>query len=174
MNDPTQVQVPALVVMGVSGSGKTTLAQALAQATGLDFVEGDDLHSPANIAKMRRGEPLDDDDRAPWLAVIGRRLAESKRSAHGVVISCSALKLAYRNALRVDPRVRFIFLDADLDQIEQRLARRQGHFMPRALITSQFDTLERPLPFESDVLTVPAELQLDELVRRVDGFLGPR
>jgi gluconokinase len=174
MNEPTQVQVPALVVMGVSGSGKTTLAQALARDMSLDFVEGDDLHSPANIAKMRRGEPLDDDDRTPWLAAIGQRLADSKRYPHGVVISCSALKLVYRRALRVDPRVRFIFLDANRDQIEQRLARRPGHFMPRTLMASQFDTLERPLPTESDVLTVPAALPLDELERRVEGFLEGR
>jgi gluconokinase len=171
MNDGAGTQVPALVVMGVSGSGKTTLAQAVARAMALDFVEGDDMHSPGNIAKMRRGEPLNDHDRAPWLAAIGLRLADSRRSSHGVVISCSALKLAYRNALRIDQRVRFLFLDAHRDLIEQRLSRRQGHFMPRGLVASQFDALERPSPNEADVLTLPAELALDELMRRVDGFL---
>jgi gluconokinase len=165
-------QVPALIVMGVSGSGKTTVGQALARAMDLDFVEGDDLHSPANIAKMRRGEPLDDHDRAPWLATIAQRLGASKLAARGIVISCSALKLAYRNVLRVDPRVRFIFLDADRAQIEQRLARRQGHFMPAALIANQFDTLERPRPDESDVLTVSTELPLNEILNRVDEFLA--
>jgi gluconokinase len=171
MHDPIQVQA-ALIVIGVSGSGKTTLAQALARALALDLVEGDELHSAANIGKMRRGEPLDDHDRAPWLAAIGRRLADSDRSSHGVVISCSALKVAYRNALRVDPRVRFVFLDADRDLIEQRLSHRQGHFMPISLVASQFDTLERPLPGETDVLTLPAKLPLPELVPRVASFLA--
>jgi gluconokinase len=165
-------QVPALVVMGVSGSGKTTVGQALASAMDLEFVEGDDLHSAANIAKMRRAEPLDDHDRAPWLAAIAQRLSRSQLAARGIVLSCSALKQAYRNALRVDPRVRFIFLDADRAQIEQRLARRQKHFMPPGLIASQFDTLERPRPDESDVLTVSTELPLDEILRRVHEFLA--
>ncbi len=163
--------VPALIVMGVSGSGKTTLAQALARAMDLDFVEGDQLHSAANIAKMRRGEPLDDHDRAPWLAAIGRRLTDAQRYRRGAVISCSTLKVTYRTALRVDSSVRFIFLDADRDLIEQRLAHRQGHFMPSALIASQFDTLERPRPDESDVLTLAADLPLEDLARRVEDFL---
>ncbi len=172
----TELPSPALIVMGVSGSGKTTLAQALAWAEGLEFVEGDVLHSAANVAKMRRGEPLDDQDRAPWLAAIAERLVGSQRgtrarSAHGIVISCSALKVAYRDALRVDPRVRFIFLDADRALIEQRLAQRQGHFMPGTLIASQFDTLQRPGPDETDVLTLSAELPLQELTRRVAEFL---
>jgi gluconokinase len=158
--------------MGVSGSGKTTLARALGDALDVDFVEGDELHSAASIAKMRRGEPLDDHDRAPWLAAIARRLADSQHSVRGVVVSCSALKVAYRNALRIDPHVRFIFLDAARGFIEQRLAHRQGHFMPPGLLASQFDALERPQPGESDVLTLPAQWPLEELVRRVAGFLA--
>ncbi len=173
MQDLTPVRVPALIVMGVSGSGKTTLAQALSRAISLEFVEGDDLHSAANIAKMRRGEPLDDHDRAPWLAAIGRRLAGAQQALHGIVISCSALKVAYRNALRVASGVRFIFIDADRDLIEQRLANRQGHFMPRGLVASQFDTLERPQAAETDVLTLTAG-PLDESLRRVALFLDPR
>jgi carbohydrate kinase (thermoresistant glucokinase family) len=169
---PAATPVPALIVMGVSGSGKTTLAQGLAHTLHLEFVEGDHLHGPQSIAKMRRGEPLDDRDRAPWLAAIGRRLAESQRCLHGVVISCSALKAAYRDALRVAPDVRFVFLDADRPLIERRLAQRQGHFMPPALIASQFDTLERPRRDETDVLTLPADLPLEELVRRVGDFLA--
>lgn len=165
-------RIPALIVMGVSGSGKSTLAQDLSRTLSLDFVEGDELHSPANIAKMRRGEPLDDHDRAPWLAAIGRRLSDSLRAARGVVVSCSALKVAYRNGLRVDARVRFIFLDADRAQIEQRFAQRQGHFMPPALIDSQFDALERPLPQETDVLTIPATVPRDDKVGLVTAFLG--
>jgi len=174
MQDLTPVRVPALIVMGVSGSGKTTLAQALSRAISLEFVEGDDLHSAANIAKMRRGESLDDDDRAPWLAAIGRRLADAQQALHGIVISCSALKVAYRNALRVAPGVRFIFVDAGRDLIEQRLAHRQGHFMPRGLVASQFDTLERPRANETDVLTLPEGLPLEESLRRVALFLDPR
>jgi gluconokinase len=164
MSDRTTATAPALVIMGVTGSGKTTLGEALARAIGVDFVEGDHLHARGSIDKMSRGEPLEERDRAPWLGEIGRRLADSRRYPRGVVISCSALKKAYRERLRVDKRVRFIYLDAKRPLIEHRLATRTGHFMSPALISSQFESLEPPLPAEKDILTLPAEMPIDQLL----------
>jgi gluconokinase len=126
--------------MGVSGAGKTTIGQALAAALGWPFVEADELHPPANVAKMARGEPLDDADRAPWLEAVAARM----RALDDGVIACSALRERYRDVLRVRPDVRFILLDVPRALLEQRLAARRGHFMPPSLLPSQLATLERP------------------------------
>ena len=128
-----------VVVMGVSGAGKTTIGRALAEALGWPFVEADDLHPQANVDKMRRGEPLDDADRAPWLA----RVADQMRTLGDGVVACSALKKAYRDRLRVRPDVRFVLLDVPQELLQARLAQRRGHYMPPSLLASQLATLER-------------------------------
>jgi gluconokinase len=152
-----------VVVMGVSGSGKTTVGEALADAIGVTFVDGDSLHPQANVAKMAAGIPLDDADRAPWLDAIGRGLA-----AGHVVVACSALKRAYRDRLRAAaPHLELVFLQGSRELLAGRMAHRPGHFMPASLLDSQLDTLEPPTADE-DPLTVDVELPLDELV----GFLA--
>lgn len=154
-----------VVVMGVAASGKTTVGTGLARRLGLPFVEGDALHSAHNVAKMSRGQPLDDADRAPWLAAIASSLADRSRYPGGLVVACSALKRAYRNELRkAAPGLRFVFLDASRPVVEMRLAARQHHFMPASLAGSQFAALERPGPAETDVATLDAAQPLEELV----------
>ncbi|WP_327182164.1 gluconokinase [Streptomyces sp. NBC_01334] len=135
-----------VVVMGVAGTGKTTIGPLLAARSGVPYAEGDDFHPQANIDKMSAGTPLDDDDRWPWLDAIGG-WAES-RAGLGGVVSCSALKRSYRDRLRATaPGVVFVHLAGDRALIEDRMAHRQGHFMPTALLDSQFATLQ---PLQAD------------------------
>jgi gluconokinase len=156
-----------VVLTGVSGVGKTTVGRLLAAELGWTFVEGDELHAPENVAKMRRGEPLTDEDRRPWLAALRRRIEELLAAGENAVVTCSALKKAYRDELRVDPeRVRFVFLQGDAELIDQRLAKREGHFMPRQLLDSQFAALERPGK-EEEVLTVNVTGNPDEVARAI-------
>lgn len=159
---------PLVVVMGVSGCGKSTVGAALARRLGVPFVDGDDLHPPANIAKMSAGRPLDDGDRAPWLAAIGAWLA-GHRATSGVV-SSSALKRAYRDALRLHaPGVRFLHLHGTPEVIAARQATRPGHFMPASLLASQFATLEELGPDEQGLVldvTRPVESIVEEYVDR--------
>jgi gluconokinase len=163
----------ALVVMGVSASGKSTVGAALADVLSLPFVEGDELHSRHNIEKMSRGEPLTDDDRAPWLAAIASLLADESRYPRGVVIACSALKAGYRDELRAASQaVRFVFLDARPELIALRMAGRHHHFMPPSLAASQFAALEHPAPTEADVITLDAALPLGTLVNAARLALG--
>ena len=140
---------PLLVVMGVSGSGKTTVGIALAAVLGLPFRDGDDLHPAANVAKMAAGIALTDDDRMPWLALVGAELAVAPG---GLVIACSALKRVYRGAiLAAAPAVRFVFLDGSRALLESRVQLRRGHFMPTSLLDSQLATLEPLAPDEPGV-----------------------
>src|ERR1700679_378891 len=145
---------PLIVVMGVAGSGKTTIASGLAQRLGVPFVEGDSLHPPANVQKMASGIALTDEDRWPWLEAIGQRMEMERITGHGVVVSCSALKHAYRDCLRkeVHGKVHFILLDGSRELICERMKKRKGHFMSPALLDSQFATLERPTPEEHAVI----------------------
>jgi gluconokinase len=158
-----------IVVMGVSGAGKTTLARALAERLGCRFEEGDDWHDPTSVAKMRRGEPLSDDDRGPWLARLNEAIRRWVASNDGVVLACSALRRAHREALRsglADPRqLRFVFLDGSLEVIEPQLRRRTGHFMPAALLSSQLETLEPPGPAEA--IRIPVGTPIDRAVETV-------
>ncbi len=132
-----------IVMMGVSGAGKSTVARGLAKRLGWDFAEGDALHSEASVAKMAAGLPLSDADRAPWLARIAEWIdAEIAAGRHGV-ITCSALKRAYRDVLR-RPGVLFVHLTVSRAELERRVSRRAGHFMPASLLDSQLDALEPP------------------------------
>jgi gluconokinase len=144
----------ALVVMGVSGSGKTTVGVLLAKELGWPFMEGDRLHPPANVEKMRKGIPLDDGDRAPWLDRIGEELKHWAAEGQSGVMTCSALKRAYRDRIRsARPDVRFVYLKGSEALIEARVAARRHEYMPASLLRSQFDTLEEPTPDEA-VVTV--------------------
>lgn len=142
-------RVGRVVVMGVAGCGKSQLGAALAKATGAEFVEGDALHPAANIAKMAAGTALTDADRAPWLAACGAALAAHPRA----VLACSALRIGYRDALRAAvPGLRFLYLAVPEPVLAARLAARQGHFMPPALLASQLATLDVPGPEEAATL----------------------
>jgi gluconokinase len=151
----------ALVVMGVSGSGKTTVGIALAKSQGADFIDGDDLHSAQARAKMTAGIALTDEDRAPWLDRIGAALADAAAHPQGLVIACSALRRRYRDHLRdiVGPSLRFLFLKGDKTLMRERVAGRQGHYMPASLIDSQFAALESP-EAEAGVVTMAADADL--------------
>jgi carbohydrate kinase (thermoresistant glucokinase family) len=134
-----------VVVMGVSGCGKTSVGQRVARALGLDFVEGDDLHPPRNVALMAAGTPLTDADRSDWLAAVAARLGMAHAAGLGLVVSCSALKRSYRDRLRAAcPGLRFVHLHGDADLLRRRLAARTGHYMPATLLDSQLATLELP------------------------------
>ncbi|UMM03024.1 gluconokinase [Vibrio campbellii] len=135
----------SVVVMGVCASGKTTIGEHLAKKLGRKFIDGDDLHPRANIQKMASGQPLNDDDRKPWLERI-RDAAHSleSKNEHGIIV-CSALKKIYRDQIREgNENVTFLFLDGSKDLILERMRARQGHFMKENMVNSQFETLERP------------------------------
>lgn len=149
-----------VVVMGVAGCGKSSLGRALAQALAVPFVEGDDFHSAASRDKMRRGVALDDADRAGWLDTLAAQLAGHP---DGAVLSCSALKLAYRERLRaVRPGLRFVFLDIGREAALERVASRASHFFSAGLVDSQFATLEPPT-HEPGVLRADAQQPVSEL-----------
>jgi gluconokinase len=157
-----------MVVMGVSGCGKTTVGKALAIRLDATFSDGDDLHPKTNIAKMSRGEPLGDDDRWPWLTLVGRAL-----SGEGIRIAgCSALKRAYRDQIRraAGGPVTFIHLAGTQAVIAARMAARKDHFMPPSLLASQFATLEPPGPDE-DAVTVNIDQPFDAMIGQILSML---
>jgi len=139
-------QPAAIIVMGVSGSGKSTLGALLADQLGCPFIEGDELHDAASVAKMRSGKPLDDSDRWPWLDRLAMALRESALEHGLVVAACSALKYRYRERLSAVANVplSFILLETDREELWRRLDSRKDHYMPASLLTSQLDALERP------------------------------
>jgi gluconokinase len=138
--------VAAIVVMGVSGAGKSTVGRLIAARLDCPFRDADSFHPKANIEKMASGQPLTDEDRWPWLRAIAAWIAEHRAIGSTCVVTCSALKRAYRDLVTDDQRtdVRLIYLKGDIALIEARLTARIGHFMPRALLRSQFDALEEP------------------------------
>lgn len=161
----------AIVIMGISGCGKSTLGNALAEATGYRFVEGDDLHPAENIAKMSAGIALTDDDRWPWL----ERVADVLGATHprsGCIVSCSALKYAYRHFLRSRSRARplFVFPNVSTEIVRARLHNRPNHYMPPSLLESQVATLELPRPDEV-VLTISGAPTTHQSVDLVLGYL---
>jgi carbohydrate kinase (thermoresistant glucokinase family) len=150
---PRGEPVLVIVLMGVSGCGKSTVGAELSRMLGWPFRDADSFHPPANIEKMRRGTPLTDADRAPWLDAIARWIDDRlARGAPGIV-SCSALKHAYRRRIVGDrDRVGLVYLRGEIGTIEARMARRTGHFMPASLLASQFEALEEPRPEERPVV----------------------
>jgi gluconokinase len=163
----------ALVVMGVSGSGKTTVAELLAKQLGWPFMEGDRLHPPANVEKMRQGIPLTDADRWPWLDKIGEELEGWGAAGKSGVLTCSALKRAYRDRIRsARPDVRFVYIKGSEALISARVAARHHEYMPASLLRSQFDTLEEPTPDEPGIVTADAGRSADEEVAAVIAALN--
>lgn len=155
------------VVMGVTGAGKTTVGQTLARRLGWQFLEGDALHPPENVAKMRSGQPLDDDDRAPWLRAIAGQIDAWRRAGVCGVVSCSALKRAYRDVIlghRAD--MRLIYLHGTRQLLAARLAARHGHFMPASLLDSQLAALEPPGPDEHPIV-VSIDAPVDAVADRI-------
>jgi carbohydrate kinase (thermoresistant glucokinase family) len=160
-----------ILVMGVSGSGKSTVAHRLATELGLPYVEGDDLHPPANVARMAAGIPLTDEDRRGWLDAVAVRLADATALERGVVVTCSALKHAYRDRLRrAAPDLRLVWLHGEQAVLARRLAERQGHYMPASLLPSQLATLEPPTADEHALVvevSAPPEVLVRHIVRQL-------
>ncbi|GLR82469.1 gluconokinase (plasmid) [Azospirillum oryzae] len=162
-----------VVVMGVAGCGKSSVGQALALALGDEFIEGDAHHPPANIEKMSAGIPLTDADRDGWLGTLAGFIADADREGRGLVVACSALKRRYRDRLRGDcKRVVFLHLHGDKALIASRMGARTAHFMPMALVDSQFADLEMPAadePVLSYEVTLPAEAIVADAHARLTG-----
>lgn len=164
--------VHALIIMGVSGSGKTTIAEALAKRIDWPFKDGDSFHPASNVEKMRNGHPLTDEDRWPWLRAIAAEIDRTIDAGEHVVITCSALKRAYRDIL-IGKRsgVRLIYLKGSRELIGERLRARRGHFMPPQLLDSQFATLQEPLEDENATVVdiAPAvDAIVDNIVRQLN------
>jgi gluconokinase len=163
-NEPCLV----LIIMGVVGVGKTTVGRLLAEKLGWQFADADDFHPAANIEKIRRGIPLDDSDRAPWLARLRNAILEWNAQNQNVVLACSALKRKYRDALSADG-VRFVYLEGTPELIRQRLEARHGHFATDSILASQFRDLEVP----ENAITVSVdkipEAIAEELLARLQG-----
>jgi gluconokinase len=161
--------ISTVVVMGVSGCGKTTVAGALSSALGWGLLEADTLHPPGNIAKMSAGVPLDDSDRAPWLASVRSAIEAAAGRGERTVAACSALRASYRQFLAPDPAgIRFVHLKGPFELIRSRLAARSGHYMGEGLLRSQFEALEDPV----DALVLDASLEPGALVARTRETLG--
>lgn len=162
-----------VIVMGVTGSGKTTVGRALANRLGWAFDDADRLHPPRNVAKMRAGIPLDDEDRAPWLDAVAARIDSWRAAGESGIVACSALKRRYRTVIVGNrPEVRLVFLCGSRELLAARLAGRTGHFMPPALLDSQIATLEPPAP-EEDAIAVSVAAPVEDIVGRIVAALGP-
>jgi gluconokinase len=154
----------AIILMGVAGSGKTVVGSRVAKRLGWTFLDADDFHPAANVEKMKRGIPLNDNDRAPWLERMHAELRRQLSENHSVLLACSALKDAYRDILRDQlPEVRFVFLDVDRGTLLDRLQKRQAHFFPKELLDSQLAALESP----EDAFAVDANRSIDEVVETI-------
>jgi len=155
-----------LILMGVVGAGKTTVGTLLAQKLGWQFADADDFHPAANVEKIRSGIPLDDSDRAPWLAALRNAILRWNVEGEDAVLACSALKRKYRDVLRVDG-VHFVYLKGDFELIEQRLRTRRGHFASDSILRSQFEDLENP----DDAITVEIDKTPAAIVSEIIGKL---
>lgn len=145
--------------MGVTGSGKTTAGRKLAESLGWKYFDADDFHSAGNVAKMKSGVPLNDEDRKPWLESLQCLIQESLTNDQPAVLSCSALKQIYREILIIDERVKLVYLKGDHDLIKARLSARSNHYMNPTLLESQFQTLEEPVgAFCVDIQSPPDEI----------------
>jgi len=163
-----RAKIAAVVVMGVSGAGKSTVGELIAADLRCDFRDADSFHPPANIAKMSRGEALTDEDRWPWLRAIAGWIAERRAAGETGVVTCSALKRAYRDIVthRQSADVRLVYLKGDFDLIAARLKARKGHFMPPELLRSQFEALEEPAADEH-AITVSIDATPQEIAESV-------
>lgn len=165
--------IAQVVVMGVAGSGKSTVAARLAARLGCELAEADAFHSPANVAKMSAGIPLDDEDRRPWLAEIAAWIRERDQAGRSAVVACSALKRAYRDVLRAaSPHVVFVHLAAAPELAAARVQGRAGHFMPESLVASQYAALE-PLEPDERGVTVAAGGAIEDVVEDALAVLAP-
>ena len=167
---------PVIVVMGVCGAGKSTVGAALAERVGATFVDSDSLHPQANVEKMAAGDPLTDEDRWPWLGLVGAELATNH--PNGIIVACSALKRAYRDAIRATaPAATFVQLKVELPLLQNRMTQRPGHFMPPSLLNSQLDTLE-PLQPDEAGLTIATqegiEATTDEILSQLHNLQAIR
>ena len=161
-----------VVLMGVSSSGKSTIGRRLAKLLDWPFRDADSFHPPANIEKMRRGIPLDDDDRWPWLAAIAQWIDQQLDKGQSGLVSCSALKRSYRRRLMRDRTdVRLVYLAGSFELIRQRMQRRRQHFMPVSLLKNQFDVLEEP-EADENALIVPVSLPAPRVVEIIIAKLG--
>ncbi|MCW2538128.1 MAG: gluconokinase [Modestobacter sp.] len=161
------LSIPAttsIVVMGVSGAGKTSVAVEIARQLGWEYIEGDDLHPAANVAKMAGGHPLDDEDRWPWLRKIAEVIGEHEAAGTSFLVTCSALKRSYRDLLRDGhPSIWFAHVSASEAVLGERLKMRQGHYMPPSLLGSQLATLE-PLADDEPGAVIPGNGPLEQTV----------
>ena len=157
-----------LIVMGVVGAGKTTIGQLLAQELGWQFRDADDFHPQANVEKIRRGLPLNDEDRRPWLDRLRELLIDSIARHRDLVLACSALKRSYRQILQVEPEVRFVYLKGSRELIAARLHARHGHFANEQILASQFADLDEP----NDAITVDIGQPSQSIVREIRKQLG--
>src|SRR5271165_893568 len=157
-----------VIVMGVTGAGKTTVGQLLADKLGWQFADGDDFHPLANVEKMRRGIPLTDDDRRPWLAQLRTQIQAWIAQHRNVVLACSALKQSYRDELRTGPEVRFVYLKGSPELISRRLQSRHGHFAGAQILAGQFADLEEP----ADAVTVDVSADPSKIVAEIRQKLG--
>ena len=161
-----------MIIWGVSGAGKTTIGELLAQELHWKFYDADDFHPQVNIDKMERGEPLTDEDRQPWLQSLREAITRSLAANENAVLACSALKRKYRELLRVNADVKFVFLHGSRARIADQLKQRRGHFIDPALLASQFADLEEPESSE-DMLTIELKGEPEELVEQIRQKLSP-
>ena len=172
--DRPTTEPDVVIVMGVSGSGKSTLAKGISTVMRWEFAEGDAFHPEANVAKMRSGQALTDEDRWPWLESIGSWISTKEAAGESAVVTCSALRRAYRDLLRRDrPHVRFLHVTAPADVIHDRMEHRAGHYMPAPLLQSQIATLE-PLGDDEPGTTVTNEGTAAQVLDRALAALGLR
>ncbi|WP_028749919.1 gluconokinase [Rhizobium mesoamericanum] len=165
---PETIATPyAIIVMGVSGCGKSSVGRKISDALGMQFVEGDQLHPASNVEKMSNGIPLTDDDRMPWLDLIGETMRASLDRGQDVIVSCSALKRAYRDRLRktVHGKLFFVYLSGSKELLTKRMGERKGHFMPLSLLESQLATLEVPTG-EPGVVTVDIDNTIEGISKK--------
>lgn len=156
----------SFILMGVSSTGKTTIGSEVARRLGIKLIDGDDLHPRANILKMSQGQPLNDQDRFPWLERINDAAFSLEQKNEVGIIVCSALKKKYRDQIRQGNRnVKFIHLHGSFDLILERMKKRQGHFMKTEMLKSQFDTLEIPQADEPDVISIDISGSFEDVVQ---------